>query len=235
MHVLIVIIIVCCVIILITPLFLSRGRNDRREPKPQRRQAMQCRLHCRAIQRYVEGRINESVERRTFRRRVHQPGETFDDFLISLRELAKTCNFCSADCTQKHLRDQIIEGLLDGDTTEHLQEKDLTLDKTIDMCRAQEAVKKKRAEIAKSPRELPEVCPIRRQLTSSNPVRPCPGCASAPHKGGHQRCPAYNATCFRCKRVGHYARVGHGGRQLLTGSPSPSPNPTPSDPPPPGA
>ena len=92
-----------------------------------------------AIQRYVEGHINESVERRTFRRRVQQPGETFDDFLVSLRELAKTCNFCSADYTQKHIRDQIIEGLLDADTIEHLlQEKDLTLDKTIDMCRAQE-------------------------------------------------------------------------------------------------
>ena len=37
-----------------------------------------------AIQRYVEGHINESVERRTFRRRVQQPGETFDNFLVSL-------------------------------------------------------------------------------------------------------------------------------------------------------
>ena len=47
-----------------------------------------------AIQNYVEGLVNESVERRTFRRRVQQPGETFDDFLVSLRELAKTCKFC---------------------------------------------------------------------------------------------------------------------------------------------
>ena len=41
-----------------------------------------------AVQQYVEGQINESVERRTFRRRVQQPGESFDDFLVSLRELA---------------------------------------------------------------------------------------------------------------------------------------------------
>ena len=57
------------------------------------------------IQQYVEGQINESVERPTFRRRVQQPGELFDDFLVSLRELAKTCKFCSDQCTQKkHLR-----------------------------------------------------------------------------------------------------------------------------------
>ena len=39
-----------------------------------------------AIKRYIEGHINESVERRNFRKRTQQPGETFDDFLISLRE-----------------------------------------------------------------------------------------------------------------------------------------------------
>ena len=69
---------------------------------------------------FADGHINESVERRTFRRRVQQPGETFDDFLISLRELAKTYKFCSENCTQTNVRDQIIEGLLDGETIEHL-------------------------------------------------------------------------------------------------------------------
>ena len=43
-----------------------------------------------AIQQYVDGHVNESVERRNFRRRVQQPGESFDDFLVSLRELVKT-------------------------------------------------------------------------------------------------------------------------------------------------
>ncbi len=102
-----------------------------------------------AIQRYVEGEINESVERRTFRRRFQQPGESFDDFLVSLRELVKTCKFCSNQCTQKNIRDQIIVGLIEGDTVEALlREKDLSLDTTITKCRAQEAVKKQRAEMA---------------------------------------------------------------------------------------
>ena len=42
-----------------------------------------------AIQQYIKGHINESVERRNFRRRIQQPGEMFDDYLVSLRELAK--------------------------------------------------------------------------------------------------------------------------------------------------
>ena len=89
------------------------------------------------IQRYVDGQINGSVERHHFRQCKQQHGETFDDFLVSLRELAKTCNFCSDERTQKSIRDQIVEGLLDGDTVEDLlKEADLTLEATISKCRA---------------------------------------------------------------------------------------------------
>ena len=40
---------------------------------------------------------------------MQRAGESFDDFLVSLHELAKTCNFCNNDCLQKVLHDQIIE------------------------------------------------------------------------------------------------------------------------------
>ena len=76
-----------------------------------------------AIKKYVAGHINESVERRNFHRRTQQSGESFDYFFVSLRELVKTCNFCNDACTQKSLRDQIIESLLDGDTVEQLYKK----------------------------------------------------------------------------------------------------------------
>ena len=75
----------------------------------------------------------------------NNPGKSFDYYLVSLRELAKTCNFCSAECSQKSIRDQIIERLLDGDTIEELlKQQNLTLDATITTCRAQEAAKKQR-------------------------------------------------------------------------------------------
>ena len=53
---------------------------------------------------------------------------------------------------QKALRDQIIEGLHDGDTIlELLQSKNLTLDQTITECQGLEAAKKSRAEIQHTP------------------------------------------------------------------------------------
>ena len=71
-----------------------------------------------AMQKYEDRHINETMERYKFRHRTQQEGETFDDYLISLRDLAKTCKFCSDACIQKSIRDQIIEGLRDGDTAE---------------------------------------------------------------------------------------------------------------------
>ena len=43
-----------------------------------------------AIKRYIKGHINESVERQNFCHRTQQPGETFDDFLVSLCEFGNS-------------------------------------------------------------------------------------------------------------------------------------------------
>ena len=78
-----------------------------------------------AIKHYI---VMKLLNDKTFQRTQH-PGKPFDDFLVSLHDLVKTCNFCSGACIQKSLRNQIIEGLLDSDTVEALlQEADLTLE-----------------------------------------------------------------------------------------------------------
>ena len=150
-----------------------------------------------ALKRHVDRHINESMERRKLRRRVQQQGESFDDYLVSLRELTKTCNFCSEECTQKNIRDQIIEGLLDGDTVEHLlRQHDLTLATTITMCRAQEAAKQQRKDIADHSvlaiRHPPKQ-PIRQKppFTSTSAPKACPGCGLQTHQGGRAQCPAF--------------------------------------------
>ena len=145
-----------------------------------------------ALQSYVDGHLNETVERRNFRRRRQQSGETFDDYLISLRELAKTCKFCSDDCMAKNIRDQVIEGIWDGDTVESLlQEGDLSLAKTISICRSKQAAKKNRSDIAGPDSEL--VAALRQPQQSTHHTPPvCPGCGSAAHRGGRCQCLAYN-------------------------------------------
>ena len=75
------------------------------------------------------------MELRNFFYQVQQPGKTFDDFLISLRVLAKTYKFCSDRYMEKIIHDQIIEGVHDIETIEELlQENNLTLTTAIAKC-----------------------------------------------------------------------------------------------------
>ena len=156
-----------------------------------------------AIERHVDGQINESVECHKFRRRIQQPGETFDDYLVSLRDLAKTCN---EECTLKNIRDQIIEGLLDGNIVERLlQEKNLTLEVTITRCRGLEAAKRQRAEMSGNSSDSP--VSVRKTYLHAGGKRSCPGCGANFHTGGRRQCPAYNMTCRKCNKIGHMAKV----------------------------
>ena len=47
------------------------------------------------LQRYVDDYIREAVDHMNFHHWVQQPDETFDGFLILLRDLIKICKFCS--------------------------------------------------------------------------------------------------------------------------------------------
>ena len=171
-----------------------------------------------ALKSYVDGQVNESIERRNLRQRAQHVGETFDDYLVSLRELAKTCNFCNNDCLQKAIRDQIIEGLQDGEIIQELlQVKDLTLEQAISKCRALESAKKSRQHIQPTP-----AINAVRPPPPTNPTKTCPGCGSNLHVGGRKSCPAFNQTCRNCGKVGHFGRVC---RQKLMTKPIPQTNP----------
>ena len=163
-----------------------------------------------AMQKYVDGHINETMERHKFHRRTQQQGETFDDYLISLRELAKTCKFCSDACMQRSIRDQIIEGLRDGDTVEDLlQESELTLTTTVAKCRSKEAAKKNRLQMVVQEQETDMVATLHSPQLGAQQRKShaCPGCGGTLHKGGHIHCPAYDKVCSCCHKVGHFAGV----------------------------
>ena len=165
-------------------------------------------------------------------RNYYKPGESLDDFLVSLCELAKTCNFCSDGCMQKSIWDQIVEGLLDGDTIEDLlKECELNLDAAISKCRAKEAARQQREEITNIPSENTLVQAVQKASkneTQRPPSAMCPGCGLGHHQGGCPNCPAYHAIYHNCKESGHFARVCCSRLQQLPGTPLSLPSATPN-------
>ena len=85
------------------------------------------------------GQTQEFFECFQFNRRNQESGESIDEYVSVLRSLAKTCGFC--DCMRELLlMDRLLFGISDDKTREELlSTHDLTLTKTIEICRGKAA------------------------------------------------------------------------------------------------
>ena len=89
------------------------------------------RIHC-------EGKeLNVIYERFVFNERKQKETESFNSFLSSIKQLAKSCKF--GDLKNELIRDRIICGLKDPDLKKLLLKKpNLTLEKAVDICKIHE-------------------------------------------------------------------------------------------------
>ena len=87
---------------------------------------------------FAVGEVNEIYERFIFNKRQQGEGESFESFLSAIRSLVKTCRYCE-DCVDSIVRDRIVLGVADPNTqTALLKERELTLQKSIDICKSAE-------------------------------------------------------------------------------------------------
>ena len=130
------------------------------------------------MKRYIDGHVNKTVERKNFCKHTQKVGKSFDDFLVSLQELVKTCNFCSDACTNKNIRDQIIDT-----TKDLLQETNLILDKAISKRQAQEAAKKQQAHLHNHGTEFVATLhkPQGQAHQNTTTIPTCQGCGAPIH------------------------------------------------------
>ena len=68
-----------------------------------------------ALENFIKGEVNETMERHHFNTRNQKEGETFMEYLTELRQLMKSCNFCAL-CEDNWLRDRIVEGIINDQT-----------------------------------------------------------------------------------------------------------------------
>jgi len=87
---------------------------------------------------FAVGELNKTYVRYMFNKRNQNEGETFENFLTNLRTMINTCQFCNK-CVSSMLRDRIVLGIRDNTTQQLLlREQDLTLENTINICKATE-------------------------------------------------------------------------------------------------
>ena len=171
----------------------------------------------RKFDEYCNPKRNETFERHKFFTRVQHAGETIDQFANVLKTLAKTCNFGTIN--DSLIRDRFICGISDDGLRERLlRREDLTLDKALTMGRITEetntGIKTLKTENMleinySSTRATPSRPPSSNDHTVKRKSSPAAGqtiknCFFC--RGDHLRrkCPAYGATCQKCKRKNHY-------------------------------
>ena len=158
-----------------------------------------------ALEKYANGQVNEVIERKKFNERVQAQGESFDDFLTSLKELVRSCNFCN-ECRDSLIRDRVIMGLRSAETVKCLcATPDLSLSAAVAVCRAQEATSRDALELYSRAPDGPSAQQVRSSRAGGGPAS-CAGCGRRRHRS-EQHCPARGQRCRACQGLHHFAAV----------------------------
>mgnify|MGYP000754315237 CR=1 FL=1 len=166
--------------------------------------------------------------------RDQQPGESIDQFVTELRTLAESCEW--GELKDDLICTRIVRGISLNTVRERLlrSETDLTLQKAIDMCRIAE-LSKQHMKIFGEETVQASVSRVRHQSTgrpeeqrrkeskrqeskqtpqgstSNDADKECRNCGSK-HLEGH--CPALGRGCNNCRKLNHYAKGCHSGRNI---------------------
>ena len=169
---------------------------------------------------------NVIFERAKFNQRLQMEGENVDSFITDLYHLAENCDF--KDLHDELIRDRIVVGLRDHRLSERLQlDPGLTLEKAITEARQREAVRAQQGIVRGSNlgtglgnveavrshkktavRQQPTHDNNKSRHTSTGYGNECQRCGFRP---GHprNRCPANEATCNNCGKIGHFKKKCH--------------------------
>ena len=164
------------------------------------------------------GQTQEFFERFQFNHCNQESGESVDEYVSVLRNMAKTCGFC--DCMRELLiMDRILLGILDDKTREELlSTHDLTLVKAIEICRAREAAtihmkalkneemnKVKGTQKQKKPVKLRDRTKCKQHLTETTrtATKKCYFCKQV-HAMRKESCPAWGKVCTSCGEKNHF-------------------------------
>ncbi|KAL1281458.1 hypothetical protein QQF64_000261 [Cirrhinus molitorella] len=179
--------------------------------------------------RFFVPKKNVIYERARFNQRVQQPNEPVDNFITALYALAENCNYGALH--DELLRDRLVVGLRDSTLSERMQlDRDLTLEKAINMARQSEVIKKQQTDLrgeaicgaeidavaAKTNRTAKQSSTKfktrnfpKHASTSTwnkNDKKPCQRCGKTPDHGKWQ-CPAKDVSCHTCRKKGHFSKM----------------------------
>ena len=169
------------------------------------------------LDKHIMGEPNETFERYKFNTRIQAQDESIEDYITALKSLVKSCNYC--DCIRDSLlRDRIVLGVNNERTrTRLLQERKLTLNKCLDICKSFETSTSQLKVLAgkevnkverkpSRPANKPHSQKFKTQGAKPRPDQVlCKFCAQT-HTPKKELCPAWGKECNKCKKMNHFSK-----------------------------
>jgi len=153
---------------------------------------------------------------------MQESGESYDHYRTALRQLAERCEFESITPNQI-LRDKLMSGIRDSKVRERLlREKNLSLEKTDEICCSHESMIQKIKVVDKAGLSVADARNV--NALSKKPKRGkrrhSHGSRNANTRGNscefsgrehdlakHENCPAFGRSCNKCGKKNHFANV----------------------------
>ena len=134
---------------------------------------------------------------------MQKEGETVEQFITSLYQLAESCGYSDAS-KGEHIRDRIVCGIRDKNLSKEMQLKpDLTLDKAVELARHHELVSAQTAQLHSNTQTMDEV-QRKRNRNQHKPQRPPQYSHQQQHKQQpqcHKLRQQGNGHCMRCGKI----------------------------------
>lgn len=171
------------------------------------------------LTQYFSPKHHDSFERFLFWSMIPADGETIEKFALRVQQKAEKCSFGNTESESRHIAvvDKIIQYASEDLRQKLLEKENLTLDEAIKIINAYQSVRYQSAKM--NPTSIgstmnrayePVGSTINRLYESSTkPFRSKPRCLRCGynrHREGEQ-CPAWNKTCLRCNKIGHFQSV----------------------------
>ena len=165
--------------------------------------------------KYFKPKSSVTYDRFVFNTCQQENAESIDEYVNRLRGLSATCEF--GDLAESLLRDRIVLGVkYKAVRSRLLTEENLTLEKSVAICRSFEKAQKQMRAIDNDKNEQEDAYRIEKKSGENRHRAPkspqhsvqnkCEFCGGW-HERDKRRCPAYQAECHICHKKNHFARM----------------------------
>ena len=163
-------------------------------------------------------KLNVTYERFLFFTRRQKENESFEQFMVALKNLSSSCEF--GQLNEELVRDIFVSGIEDSALRESLLRiENLTIDSALKHCQAKELAVRRNEKI-KPQMDVAELQNNKGVLKDM--VRTGRVCRQCGYQHTHGKCPARGKTCNNCKKMGHFGKMCRNVHEIDIGNDSAS-------------